>query len=107
MLSGTLISILFCYPLSCLFLVTTNQALEGLLKSEEAVKQAKGALSSAGSGDLKQEISQHWWTPGLEYDILLADLMIFQSILHFMAETISEYVRTSVTQFLDFILTII
>ncbi|PLW46528.1 hypothetical protein PCANC_08538 [Puccinia coronata f. sp. avenae] len=67
-----------------------SKALESLIKSEEAVKQAKSALSSAGSTDLRQEIAQHWWTPGLEYDILLADLMIFQAILHFVAETISD-----------------
>lgn len=82
--------IAFIEAVLCMEESLITKALEGLLKSEEAVKQAKGALSSAGSGDLKQEISQHWWTPGLEYDILLADLMIFQSILHFMAETISD-----------------
>lgn len=71
------------------------QALDSLIKSEEVVKQAKSALGSAGSTDLRQEIAQHWWTPGLEYDILLADLMIFQAILHFVAETISEYVCIS------------
>jgi hypothetical protein len=76
-------------------MITMFQALESLIKSEEAVKQAKSALSSAGSTDLRQEIAQHWWTPGLEYDILLADLMIFQAILHFVAETISEYVCIS------------
>ncbi|KAA1091924.1 hypothetical protein PGT21_011662 [Puccinia graminis f. sp. tritici] len=66
------------------------KALESLLKSEEAVKQAKNALVSTGSTDSNQAIAQHWWIPGLEYDILLADLMIFQAILHFLAETISD-----------------
>jgi len=82
--------IAFIEAILCMEESLMTKALEGLLKSEEAVKQAKAAVSSAGSGDLKQEISQHWWTPGLEYDILLADLMIFQAILHFMAETISD-----------------
>lgn len=67
-----------------------SKAIESLLKSEEAVKQAKTALASSSSTDSNQAIAQHWWTPGLEYDILLADLMIFQAILHFLAETISD-----------------
>ncbi|KAH9459113.1 hypothetical protein Pst134EA_019266 [Puccinia striiformis f. sp. tritici] len=67
------------------------KALESLLKSEEAIKQAKSThAGSTSSTDSNREIAQHWWTPGLEYDILLADLMIFQAILHFMTETISD-----------------
>ncbi|MBW0502056.1 hypothetical protein O181_041771 [Austropuccinia psidii MF-1] len=66
------------------------KALDTLLKVEESIKQAKATLISSSN---EKQSTVHWWVPGLEYDIMLADVLIFQAILHFMTETVSDSVK--------------